>query len=65
VAASAGAACHARGVEVSHVLAAMGLPEGRARGTIRLSTGRPTTPEEVDRAAAVITDSVRRLREGR
>ncbi|HNU75442.1 MAG TPA: aminotransferase class V-fold PLP-dependent enzyme, partial [Deltaproteobacteria bacterium] len=40
VAASAGAACHSEGVEISHVLAAMAVPEEWASGTLRLSTGR-------------------------
>lgn len=50
VAASAGAACHSNRVEVSHVLAAMGVPEEYAMGTIRFSTGRYTTTEEIDAA---------------
>ena len=50
VAASAGAACHSDRVEVSHVLAAMGVPQEYAMGTIRFSTGRYTTTEEIDAA---------------
>lgn len=50
VAASAGAACHSDRVEVSQVLAAMGVPEEYAMGTIRFSTGRYTTTEEIDAA---------------
>ena len=50
VAASAGAACHSDRVEVSPVLAAMGVPEEYAMGTIRFSTGRYTTTEEIDAA---------------
>ena len=50
VAASAGAACHSDQVEVSHVLEAMGVPLEYAMGTLRFSTGRYTTTEEVDRA---------------
>ena len=50
VAASAGAACHSDRVEISHVLAAMGVPEEYAMGTIRFSTGRYTTTEEIDAA---------------
>jgi len=51
VAASAGAACHAEDVEVSHVLAAMGVDTETALGTIRLSVGRFSTEEEVELAA--------------
>ena len=54
VAASAGAACHAHSVEISHVLKAMGVPMEWAKGTLRLTTGRMTTPEEIDRAAQFI-----------
>lgn len=52
VAASAGAACHSDRVEVSATLAAMGVPEEYAMGTIRFSTGRYTTVEEIDAALA-------------
>jgi len=54
VAASAGAACHAGEVNVSHVLDAMGVDPETALSTIRLSVGRFTTEEEVDRAAGLI-----------
>ena len=54
VAASAGAACHSDRVEVSHVLAAMHVPTEYAMGTLRLSTGRSTTEDEIDRAIAEI-----------
>jgi cysteine desulfurase len=62
VAASAGAACHADQVTVSHVLRAMGVPERTAMGTIRLSVGRETTEEEIERAARRIVETVGRLR---
>jgi cysteine desulfurase len=62
VAASAGAACHADSVEISHVLQAMGVPEDWAKGTLRLTTGRMTTPQEVDRAAQVIREAVVEIR---
>ncbi|MGV8026997.1 MAG: selenide, water dikinase SelD [Anaerolineaceae bacterium] len=48
VAASAGAACHADQVDVSPVIAAMGIPVEYAMGTIRLTVGRNTTEEEID-----------------
>jgi cysteine desulfurase len=62
VAASAGAACHSGEVRISNVLRTMGIPEDWARGTLRLSTGRNTTREEVRAAIAAISDSVYRLR---
>ena len=58
VAASAGAACHADEVEVSHVLAAMNMPEEYAMGTLRLTVGRFTTEDEIARAISEITDVV-------
>ena len=56
VAASAGAACHSDKVEVSHVLAAMNVPVEYAMGTLRLTVGRFTTEDEIDRAIAEITE---------
>lgn len=50
VAASAGAACHAEQVDVSHVLEAMHLPVDFAMGTIRFSVGRSTTADEINTA---------------
>jgi cysteine desulfurase len=61
VAASAGAACHSGEVQISHVLRAMGVPVDCARGTLRLSTGRHTTREEVREAVMAIADAVRGL----
>ncbi len=62
VAASAGAACHADRVEISHVLKAMQVPEQWAKGTLRFSTGKYTTADEIDRALEVIVAEVKRLR---
>jgi len=61
VAASAGAACHADQVDVSAVLEAMQVPTEWAMGTVRFSVGRGTTREEVDEAARVVLEAVRRL----
>jgi cysteine desulfurase len=54
VAASAGAACHAGAATVSHVLQSMGVAPEIAAGTVRLSVGRFTTADEIDRAAELI-----------
>lgn len=59
VAASAGAACHSEGVSVSHVLHAMGVDEVTALSTIRLSVGRFSTEEEVNRGAELILAAAR------
>ena len=61
VAASAGAACHSDRVEVSHVLAAMNVPMEYAMGTLRFSTGRYTTAEEIDQAVAEVRGVVHAL----
>lgn len=62
VAASAGAACHADTVELSHVLKAMHVPLEWAKGTVRFSVGRMTTTDQIDRAIQVVSDAVTRLR---
>jgi cysteine desulfurase len=51
VAASTGSACHEGKVTQSPVLCAMGVPPETGRGALRLTVGRFTTEEEVDRAA--------------
>lgn len=62
VAASAGAACHADSVEISHVLEAMNVPLEWAKGTLRFTTGKMTTEAEVLRATEVIVAAVKGLR---
>ena len=64
VAASAGAACHAGSVAVSHVLDAMRVPIEWARGALRFSLGRMTTPADIDRAVDAVTLAVTGLRNG-
>ncbi len=54
VASSAGAACHADSIDVSVVLEAMHIPIDYAMGTIRFSTGRGNTEEEIKKAASEI-----------
>jgi cysteine desulfurase NifS/selenium donor protein len=57
VAASAGAACHAEHTNVSHVLDAIGLSAEKSIGTIRFSTGKNTTVEEISSASRMIIDT--------
>lgn len=52
IAASSGSACTSGSLEPSHVIAALGIPEAHAMGTLRFSLGRWTTTEEID---AVLT----------
>lgn len=61
VAASAGAACHADTVSLSHVLEAMQVPMAWAKGTLRFSVGRTTSDDEIDRATEVVVAAVKRL----
>lgn len=58
VAASAGAACHSSGISVSQVLKAMHTPMKYAMGTIRFSTGRYNTKEEIEQASKFIVVAV-------
>ncbi|MBN2284030.1 MAG: cysteine desulfurase [Deltaproteobacteria bacterium] len=60
VALSMGSACHADSMTVSPVLTAMGVPPEYARGTIRISTGRFTTEDEVNRAGALIIQHMKK-----
>jgi len=62
VAASAGAACHSDRIAVSHVLEAMAVPLEFAQGTLRFSTGRTTTLEEIDFAVKTIVAAVKKLK---
>jgi cysteine desulfurase len=59
LAASAGAACHSGGIEISTVLKAMNVPVEWARGTVRFSTGTMTTEGEIDKAIDIISNSVK------
>jgi cysteine desulfurase len=61
VAASAGAACHSDEIDLSHVLEAMEVPLDYAMGTVRFSTGRGTTKDEIDQAIGVLTASLKTL----
>jgi cysteine desulfurase len=58
IAASAGSACHAGSTTVSHVLEAMKVPLEYAVGTLRLSVGKMTTEEDIDRAIAELAKAV-------
>jgi len=60
IAVSAGAACSAGGIEPSHVLRAMGLSVPEVQASLRFSLGRPTTDEDVDRAAFAVASCVER-----
>lgn len=54
VAASTGSACHAGGEEAPAVVVLMGVSPREALGTVRLTLGRGTTPDEIERAVAAL-----------
>jgi len=60
IAASTGAACHAGSTEPSSVLLEMGLDRELALGALRLTLGRWSTSEEIDIAAELIVEQVKR-----
>ncbi len=62
VLASTGSACASQALKADPALAAMGIPEPLARGSLRLSAGPDITEEEVDRALSIVAGAVARLR---
>lgn len=61
LAASAGAACHTNSIKISAVLNAMNIPEKIAMGTIRFSTGKYSTINEMNEALSIIVKVAQRL----
>jgi cysteine desulfurase len=61
VCASSGSACMVGSVMASHVLLAMGVPPELASGAVRFSLGRETTTEEIERAARIVGQVIRRV----
>jgi cysteine desulfurase len=59
IAASTGSACHEGRVTMSPVLCAMGVPPQLGRGAVRLSAGRFTTEDEIERAADAVIKAAR------
>lgn len=62
VAVSAGAACHSDNIDISPTLKSIGIPLEDAMGTIRISTGRDTTIEEINFAVKEISSVVEKLK---
>jgi cysteine desulfurase len=60
IAASTGSACHEGKVTQSPVLCAMGVPPQVGRGALRLTVGRFTTEEQIDRAAEALIRAAKR-----
>jgi cysteine desulfurase len=62
VCASAGAACSSGSLDPSPVLLAMGVPEPVAHGSLRFSLSKHTTAQDIQRGAALVLESVAKLR---
>jgi cysteine desulfurase len=62
IAASSGSACTSGSLDPSHVLLSMGLPHEIAHGSLRLTLGRQTTEEQIDRVLEVLLPIVEKLR---
>jgi cysteine desulfurase len=60
--ASSGSACTSGSLEPSHVLSAIGVPHGLAQSSLRLTLGRDTTHNDIERTADVVSSVVERLR---
>jgi len=62
ICASTGSACSSAELEPSHVLLAMGLPHLQAHGSLRFSSGKWTTEEDIDQVLNVLPGIVSKLR---
>jgi len=62
ICASTGSACSSASSEPSHVLTSLGIPVGRARGSLRLTMGRWTTEGDVDKVLEALPRIVGKLR---
>jgi len=63
LAVSSGSACSSASHEGSYVLRALGRDDQMAQSSIRFSIGRFTTEDEIDRALAIVSKKLGRLRE--
>jgi cysteine desulfurase len=62
IALSSGSACHSASAEPSYVLRSLGRSDAAVQASVRLSLGSATTPDDIDRAAAILVRAVGRLR---
>ena len=65
VSVSAGSACSSGSLAPSHVLLAMGLSRTEAKECLRISWGKTTSRDDVDRVLEVVIRHVNRIRERR
>ena len=60
--ASAGSACTANEIKISHVLKAMKVPEKLAGGSIRFTFGKETTEKEIEMTIKILQETIESLR---
>ena len=58
---SIGSACHSESIEISSVLKAMDIDQKLAESTVRISTGKLTTVDEIDYVIKAIANAVKKL----
>lgn len=59
---STGSACSSKSLEPSHVLKAIGLSDGEAHGSLRLSLGKQNTEKEIDKVLEILPEIIEKLR---
>ncbi len=62
IAVSTGSACSSKTLEASHVLRAIGLEGLEAHGSIRVSLGRDTKKDDLEKLLKVLPEAIKRLR---
>ena len=62
LAVSRGSACTSNQVNPSHVLKAMGIEDDTALASLRISTGRSTSSEDIEKALSEIKKAVNQLK---
>lgn len=59
---STGSACSSGHMDPSHVLVAMGLSTDLANGSVRITLGRSTTDQDIDRVLDILPEAVAQVR---
>jgi len=60
---SSGSACTSGSLDPSHVLLAIGLPHEKAHGSLRVTFGKSSEAEDIDRLVESLVKIVARLRD--
>ena len=59
---STGSACSSKSLEPSHVLLALGIDRENIRGSLRITLGRDTIPEDLDKLKPILKTAIEKLR---